>query len=262
MTPLNVNLQRLIEAVEADLPASDALAKIGEAQQRARSLSDIGDQLIDHFVAQARAGGTTWSQIGDTLGVSKQAAQQRWVPPIYQNFTYRARHVIVLAQERARGLRHGYIGTEHLLLGLLDEPEGVANLVLAQLLGSTDAVRAATLAVAPAGTDNPPQKIPFTSRLKVALGQANAQSADLGHNYVGTEHLLLGLLMVSEGRAAEVLRELGAGYDEVRVKVVEWIATYLTQHPDAVLRVEAAKARAAAHGIRIDVAGAKDPGQT
>jgi Clp amino terminal domain, pathogenicity island component len=248
MTPLNVNLQRLIEAVDADLPGGDALAKVGEAQQRARSLSDIGDQLIDHFVAQARAAGTTWSQIGDTLGVSKQAAQQRWVPPVYQNFTDRARHAIVLAQERARGLRHGYIGTEHLLLGLLDEAEGVASLVLAELIGSADAVRAATLAAAPAGSDNPPQKIPFTANLNAALGQANAQSADLGHNYVGTEHLLLGLLMVPGSLGAGVLRELGASYDEVRAKVAEWIASYLAHHPDAVRRVQAARDRAAAQG--------------
>src|SRR5215475_8944317 len=152
MTPLNVNLQHLIDAVDTDLPDADPLTKVGEAQQRARSLTDIGDQLIDHFVTEARRSGTPWSQIGEALGVTKQAAQQRWVPPVFQLFTNKARHVVVLAQESARTLRHGYIGTEHLLLGMLDEGEGAAAEILAQLAGSTGNVRAAVLDAVPAGT--------------------------------------------------------------------------------------------------------------
>jgi hypothetical protein len=231
MTPLNVSLQRLIDAVDADLPDAAPLAKVTEALQRARSLSDIGDQLIDHFVTQARTAGTPWSQIGEALGVTKQAAQQRWVPPTFQLFTHRARHVVVLAQERARGLRHDYIGTEHLLLGVLDESEGVAARVLAELAGSVEAVREAVLAQVPAGDANPPQKIPFTGRGKEALDHANAQAAELGHDFVGTEHLLLGLVKVEEGTAAQVLRQLGIGYDEARAKVVEWLTAYKASRP-------------------------------
>lgn len=224
MTPLNVNLEHLIDAVDADLLHGDALAKVGEAQQRSRSLTDIGDQLVDHFVTQARAAGAPWSQIGDALGVSKQAAQQRWVPPVFQLFTNLARHVVVLAQERARGMRHDYIGTEHLLFGLLDEPAGAAAQVLQRLAGSTEAVRQALLAEVPAGTANPPAKIPFTPRGKEVLGHANAQATELGHNYVGTEHILLGLVTVSEGVAARVLGGLGIGYDQARAAVLEWTA--------------------------------------
>jgi hypothetical protein len=256
MTSLNVNLQHLIDGIDADLQGADALAKVSEAQNRARSLADIGDQLIDHFVTQARTAGTSWSQIGEALGVTKQAAQQRWVPPLFQAFTKRARHVVVLAQERARGLRHAYIGTEHLLLGLLDEPDGAAAQVLAQLAGSADAVRQAVLAARPGGDANPPPKIPFSQRGKEALGHANAQATELGHNYVGTEHILLGLAKVEEGTAARVLRELGIGYDEIRTTVTDWIAAYLARNPRAARRVAAAKARAEARGVRLDVAGA------
>src|SRR5262245_24232365 len=124
MTPVNVNLRELIEQLNADLQGADPLAKVSEAQQRARTLADVGDQLVDHFISTARAAGASWSQLGDALGVSKQAAQQRWTPSIFSRFTDRARHSIVIAQERARGLRHNYIGTEHLLLGLLGEPRG------------------------------------------------------------------------------------------------------------------------------------------
>jgi hypothetical protein len=258
MTPLDVNLQHLIEAIDADLPGSDPLTKVSEAQQRARSLSDIGDQLIDHFVTQARSSGTPWSQIGEALGVTKQAAQQRWVPPVYERFTNRARHVVVLAQEQARTLRHGYIGTEHLLLGILRESEGAAGLVLAELAGSLDTVRNALLGAIPVGTENPPQKIPFTPRAKEALGQSNAEAVAMGHNYVGTEHLLLGLLKVEDGIAAKTLRSLGIGYDEARTAVVSWISTYLQNNPAAAQRIAEALARAADAGLQLDVAGA-DP---
>ncbi len=262
MTPLNVNLQHLIEAIDADLPTGDPLTKVSEAQQRARSLTDIGDQMIDHFVTRARAAGTPWSQIGDALGVTKQAAQQRWVPPVYQRFTNRARHVVVLAQEQARGLRHGYIGTEHLLLGILDETEGAGARVLATLCGSTDAVRDTLLSTLRVGTEIPPQKIPFTPRGKEALGQANAQAVELGHNYVGTEHVLLGLLKVEGGVAATTLRGLGAGYAEVRAGVIDWIAQYIATNPAAAARVAAAKAKAESHGIQLDIAGTdRDAGQ-
>jgi hypothetical protein len=260
MTPLNVNLQHLIDAVDTDLPRGDPLAKVGEAQQRARGLADIGDQLIDHFVTQARTAGTPWSQIGEALGVSKQAAQQRWVPPLFQQFTNRARHVVVLAQERARALRHDYIGTEHLLLGVLDEPDGAASEVLTQLTGSIDSVREAVLAALPIGTANPPPKVPFTQLGKEVLGHANAQATMLGHNYVGTEHILLALVKVEHGVAAQVLRGLDIDYEKVRVKVIEWTATFLAENPDAARRVATAKARAEAAGVELDIAGAEGIG--
>jgi hypothetical protein len=219
MTPLNVNLQRLIEAIDTDLPTAAPVDKVSEAQQRARSLSDIGDQLIDHFVTRARSTGTPWAQIGDALGVTRQAAQQRWVPPVYQRFTNRARHVVVLAQEWARNLRHGYIGTEHLLLGVLDETDGLGAKILIELAGSAEAVRDPLVSGLRPDAAVPPAKIPFTRKGKEALDHANAEAIALGHDRVGTEHVLLGLLKIPDGTAAQVLLTLGIGHDEALPKV-------------------------------------------
>src|SRR5689334_13594593 len=140
MTPLNVRLKELIDQIETDLPDADPVAKIGEARLRSRTLVDLGDQLVDHYVHAARAEGASWSQIGDALGVTKQAAQQRRADGQFEQYTPRARHIVVLAQDRARTLRHAEIGTEHLLLGLLGEPDGIAAKILVTLAGSLDAV--------------------------------------------------------------------------------------------------------------------------
>ena len=140
MTPLNVRLQELIDQVEADLPEADPVAKIGEARLRSRTLVDLGDQLVDHYVHAARAEGASWSQIGDVLGVTKQAAQQRRSDGQFERYTPRARHVVILAQDRARTLKHTDINGGHLLLGLLGEPDGIAAKALVMLAGSLDAV--------------------------------------------------------------------------------------------------------------------------
>src|SRR5205814_6358389 len=135
-SPLNVNLVDLINELEAELSGSDSLAKITEAQRRANTLNEYGEQLVGHFVASAKEAGASWSAIGDAIGVSKQAAHQRWMTTYFDRYTKRARHIVTLAQERARDRRHGYIGTEHLLLGLLDEPAGLAAIALARPAGS------------------------------------------------------------------------------------------------------------------------------
>jgi ATP-dependent Clp protease ATP-binding subunit ClpA len=137
---------------------------------------------------------------------------------MFDRFTDRARQVIVLAQDEARGLKHNYIGTEHLLLGLLREPEGVARSVLESLGLSADAVRLQVIriigegegAAAPAG------QIPFTPRAKKVLERALREGLSLGHNYIGTEHILLGLNSEEEGVAARVLREFGADSERIR----------------------------------------------
>src|SRR4051794_1541741 len=101
MPPLDVTLESLIDNLDAELAEADALAKVGEARQRARGLAELGDQLVDHYVAAARAGGSSWAQIGDAMGVSKQAAQQRKGPAVFERYTVRARRVVVHAQEQA-----------------------------------------------------------------------------------------------------------------------------------------------------------------
>ncbi len=229
--PIDLNLQQLIDAVNADLPEVPAVERVREAQQRARSLTDIGDQLIDHFVSQARAAGAPWIQIGEALGVTKQAAQQRWVSEVYRLFTDRARNVVVLAQERTRELRHDHTGTGHLLLGILDEGNGAAAEILTGLTGSPDHIREALLSALPAGDANPPPRIPFTRRADDVLIHANAQATELGHDYVGTEHLLLGLTTVDDGTAARVLAGVGIGYEQARPAVVAWLTAYFAAHP-------------------------------
>jgi hypothetical protein len=231
MTPLNVNLQQLIEQLDADLADADALAKVTEAQQRARTLSGIGDQLIDHFVQKAREGGTSWSQLGEALGVSKQAAQQRWVPgrsgKLFSRFTDRARHVVVLAETRARELRHGQVDTEHLLAGLLGEPDGLGALAVFAIAGSREAVERALDPVLAPRTDATPTHIPFSDANKQVFKESLNVALEMGHNYIGTEHILLGLLRVPEGRAAQILEQIGVTYQAAHAEVLKEIDAIL-----------------------------------
>src|SRR6201994_819059 len=141
MSPLNVSLADLIARLDAEFPDASNLARISEAHLRARILADLGDQLVGHYVGQAKQAGASWSEIGDAIGVSKQAAQQRHAPTAFERVTDLHRHSIVLAQEAARTHKHDFIGTEHLLLGLLGEPRGLAHQLLVAKAGSEQRVR-------------------------------------------------------------------------------------------------------------------------
>jgi hypothetical protein len=136
---------------------------------------------------------------------------------MFERFTDRARRVVVLAQEEAVGLRHNYIGTEHLLLGLIREREGVAARALESLGISLEAVRAEVLEIIGEGQTAAIGQIPFTPRAKKVLELSLREALQLGHNYIGTEHILLGLVREGEGVAAQVLVKLGGG-DLARVR--------------------------------------------
>src|SRR5437762_850872 len=166
MAELHLNLQELIERIDSELPDTDALTKIAEARRRASALNDIGDQLVDHYVAVARADGASWSQIGEALGVSKQAAQQRRAGTQFEKFTARARNVVVLAQDRARRLRHPAVTTDHLLLALVDEGEGLAAKVIATLAGPLETVVEAVTARQVPGSGAQPVHVPFAEDCK------------------------------------------------------------------------------------------------
>ncbi|HEX3784653.1 MAG TPA: Clp protease N-terminal domain-containing protein [Pseudonocardiaceae bacterium] len=236
MSPLNVNLSKLITQLDTELAASGDLDKISEAQRRSHTLTDLGDQLVGHFVAKAREAGASWSQIGDAIGVSKQAAQQRWVPPIYSRFTQRARHVVVLAQEQARGHGHQLIDTEHILLGLIGERDGLAAKVLTGLVGSADAVeQAVALRIDQLDREGKNSKdgkkvvrghLPLTANAKEICEVAAQESVSLLHNYIGTEHLLLGAASVPGGVAFEVLTDLGVTMEVLRPKVLDELAGF------------------------------------
>jgi ATP-dependent Clp protease ATP-binding subunit ClpA len=135
---------------------------------------------------------------------------------VFERFTERARQVVVLAQDESRTLRHNYIGTEHLLLGLLREEEGLAARVLDELGIAVDEVRAMVARVVGRGDEIATGQIPFTPRAKKALELALREALSLGHNYVGTEHLLLGLVRENSGVAARILLDFGVDAEAVR----------------------------------------------
>jgi ATP-dependent Clp protease ATP-binding subunit ClpC len=148
---------------------------------------------------------------------------------VFERFTDRARRVVVLAQEEARMLNHSYIGTEHILLGLIHEGEGVA----ARALGSMDidlqTVRENIQEIIGEGTSSPLGHIPFTPRAKKVLELSLRESIELGHNYIGTEHILLGLLREGEGVASQVLLKMGATLQAVRSEVLNLLQSYAGQ---------------------------------
>ena len=144
---------------------------------------------------------------------------------MFERFTDRARRVVVLAQEEARLLNHNYIGTEHILLGLIQEGDGVAARALQSLGISLDAVRARVEDIIGRGDEQSPSHIPFTPRAKKVLELSLREALQLGHNYIGTEHILLGLIREGEGVAAQVLVELGGDLERVRQEVKRILGT-------------------------------------
>ena len=143
---------------------------------------------------------------------------------MFERFTDRARRVVVIAQEEARHLDHNYIGTEHILLGLIHEGEGVAARALESLGISLEAVRIEVVEIVGHGDEAPTGHIPFTPRAKKVLELSLREALALGHNYIGTEHILLGLIREGQGVAAQVLVKLGADFDRVRQQVVQLLA--------------------------------------
>src|SRR5437870_12193805 len=145
---------------------------------------------------------------------------------MFERFTDRARRVVVLAQEEARMLGHNYIGTEHILLGLMHEGEGVAAKALESLGISLEAVRQQVEEIIGQGQQAPSGHIPFTPRAKKVLELSLREALQLGHNYIGTEHILLGLIREGEGVAAQVLVKLGADLSRVRQQVIQLLSGY------------------------------------
>ncbi|TDK24694.1 ATP-dependent Clp protease ATP-binding subunit [Arthrobacter crusticola] len=152
---------------------------------------------------------------------------------MFERFTDRARRVVVLAQEEARMLNHNYIGTEHILLGLIHEGEGVAAKALESLSISLGAVREQVQEIIGQGQQAPSGHIPFTPRAKKVLELSLREALQLGHNYIGTEHILLGLIREGEGVAAQVLVKLGADLNRVRQQVIQLLSGYQGKEPAA-----------------------------
>jgi hypothetical protein len=212
--------------VERDAPAGDVLALLGTASSVVAELEEVGDSLLGHFVDRCRRHGCSWSEISAALGVTKQAAHKRFSSPAptLERFTPRARRTVDAASAAARALGHNYVGTEHLLLGLFAEPEAFAARALADAGVDRAAVEAKVLEALPrqaeALLDNPPY-IPQASQ---ALQNALREALELGHNYIGTEHVLLGLLREGEAPAGRILAELGVSLPPTRGRLLEMIS--------------------------------------
>ena len=203
---------------------SNELDQLSNAVLVGEHLGDLADHLIGHFVDQARRSGASWTDIGMSMGVSKQAAQKRFVPKAtdagealdpsqgFHRFTPRARKVVVAAQEEARTAGNAEILTAHLALGLLSEPESVAAKAIADRGVSADTLRRTVTATLPAKLDELPALIPFDAAAKKVLELTFRHALRLGHNYVGTEHILLALLEHEDGSG--VLTGLGVGQAE------------------------------------------------
>lgn len=225
-----VTLDSLIRAVEASAP-DDRLSQLASASATASQLGDLGDSLLGVFVDRCRRDGRSWAEIGGALGVTKQAVQKRFVTPdvlsaSLERFTPRAKNVLGNSRERARELRHNYIGTEHLLLALFDEPDAVAAKVLVQLDVTMEKTQQAIVGIVPVGESEVVGDPPFTPRAIRSLELALSTALEMGHNYIGTEHILLGVVRLDEGLAVTVLQLMDANYEKVKAQVVEVLSGY------------------------------------
>ncbi len=215
-----IRLDELITAIKS--VHTEALDQLADAVLAAEHLGEIADHLIGHFVDQARRSGASWTDIGKSMGVTKQAAQKRFVPRAetstidpeqgyFGRFTPRARNAVVFAQNAAHEAANAEITPDHLLLGVLSDPGALATVLLHRQNVDTAALRASVQL--PPGSEAP-ALIPFSGPARKALELTVREALRLGHNYVGTEHLLLALLELEDG--AGPLHD--AGVDKPRVE--------------------------------------------
>jgi hypothetical protein len=233
----DVRLDDLIDAIKK--VHTDALDQLTDAMLAADHLGDLADHLVGHFVDQARRSGASWTDIGRSMGVTKQAARKRFVPkdpgPVtaldpnegFSRYTSRARNVVVTAQNEARQAKNGEIGTIHLVLGLLIEPEAIAGKAIVAQGVSLETVRQTAVAALPPAIDHPPALIPFDAAAKKTLELTFREALRLGHNYIGTEHLLLALLETDDGQGT--LGRLGLTKDGIEAHIVRLLKEYVEQ---------------------------------
>ncbi len=229
-----VRLDTLIEGIKQAHPG--ALDQLSDAVIVADSLGEIADHLIGHFVDQARRSGASWTDIGRSMGVSKQAAQKRFVPrdpgepndldPAqgFGRFTDRARNVVVTAQNEARAASNNEIGPEHLVLGLLHDPESLAARAIQAQNVSLEKIRVVVVRSLPAPAAEMPALVPFNTQAKKVLELTFRQALRMNQNYVGTEHILLSLLELEDG--AGLLTGLGVDRAGVQSFTIDQVAAH------------------------------------
>ncbi|MFF6773780.1 Clp protease N-terminal domain-containing protein [Streptomyces sp. NPDC012637] len=221
-----VRLDDLIEAIKQS--HSDALDQLTGAVIAADHLGEVADHLIGHFVDQARRAGASWTDIGKSMGVTRQAAQKRFVPKDdkeadaakmdpnagFSRFTPRARNVVMAAQNEASAARNDKTVPAHLVLGLLAEPEGLAGHWIAGQGVTAEQLREAVTPTLPPAAEEVPALIPYDAEAKKVLELTFREALRLGHNYVGTEHILLALLEFEDGKGVLA----GLGLDKARAE--------------------------------------------
>jgi ATP-dependent Clp protease ATP-binding subunit ClpA len=237
-TPIThpIRLDELINAIKKVHP--DVLDQLSDAVLAAEHLDEVADHLIGHFVDQARRSGASWTDIGKSMGVTKQAAQKRFVPRAeattidpnqgFERFTPRARNVIVAAQNAAHDAHNGEITPDHLLLGLLSDADALATKLLTTQQVDPQSIREAI--TLPAAIANPPQLIPFSGPARKALELTFREALRLGHNYVGTEHLLLALLELEDGSGP--LHRSGVDKDRVEADLTAALESLVARQKD------------------------------
>jgi Clp amino terminal domain, pathogenicity island component len=230
MTPAP-NLQELIEIIRRDAGSDDPLDQLETASSTATELNETSDAALGYFVDRARAAGKSWVEISKVLGVTKQAVHKRFSQVTFERgnlerFTQRAKTVLEAASQVAIELKHPYVGTEHLLLAQYKEPDAIAAKILVAADVTEDRAREALLALTPAGQEDVIGPPPWTPRAAQALTGALQEALTLGHNYIGTEHMLLGLYHNRDGLAAKILDQLGLDAEAARAKVIEALADF------------------------------------
>lgn len=228
-----VRLDELINAIKQ--VHSEALDQLSDAVLAAEHLGEVSDHLIGHFVDQARRSGASWTDIGKSMGVTKQAAQKRFVPRAepttldpaqgFGRFTPRARSAVVAAQNAAHHAGSSEITPGHLLAGLLTDPAALATVLLLRQHVDVAALRAAAnpAAAEPRGGHQQPELIPFNGPARKALELTFREALRLGHNYIGTEHLLLALLELEDN--AGPLHSAGIDKERVEVDLIRALAS-------------------------------------
>ncbi|MGW3986135.1 Clp protease N-terminal domain-containing protein [Streptomyces sp. NPDC004830] len=228
----SVRLDDLIAAIKK--VHHEPLDQLQDAVIAADHLGDVADHLIGHFVDQARRSGASWTDIGKSMGVTRQAAQKRFVPKEsadldpgqgFNRYTPRARSAVMAAHHASKAARNTEGLPEHLVLGLLAEPEALAAKAVVEQGVSLDEVRAAATAALPPAADDVPELVPYGPAAKKVLELTFREALRLGHNYIGTEHILLALLEHENGQG--VLSGLGIGKERTEqyvARVLEKIA--------------------------------------
>ncbi|MFG3236542.1 Clp protease N-terminal domain-containing protein [Streptomyces antibioticus] len=222
----SIRLDDLIAAIKK--VHEEPLEQLQDAVIAAEHLGEVSDHLIGHFVDQARRSGASWTDIGRSMGVTRQAAQKRFVPKEsvdlddsqgFSRYTPRARSTVMAAHSASKAAGNTEGLPAHLVLGLLSEPEGLAAKALVAQGAGLDAVRAAATAVLPPAADEVPELVPYGSDAKKVLELTFREALRLGHNYVGTEHILLALLEFENGEG--VLTGLGVDKAATELYVVK-----------------------------------------